>query len=80
MGPKIITHFQYSGIISQLHRTSVTQGFLAGIICVIRGLHEVLSVKAPFTHKIITYRFVCSGELFSVIFTGNFTAFNFWGD
>ena len=34
MGPKMNTHthFYHLGIISQLHRTSVTQGFLAGII------------------------------------------------
>ena len=30
--------------------------------------------------KIITYRFLCFGELFSVIITGNFTACNSWGN
>ena len=38
-------------LISQLHRTSVTQGFLAGILLCNSGrLHKVLSVKAPITH------------------------------
>ena len=30
--------------------------------------------------KIITYRSLCFGELFSVIITGNFTACNSWGN
>ena len=47
-GPKWLhTHIL---LFSQLHRTSVTQGFLARIICVVRRLHEVLfSVNAPIT-------------------------------
>ena len=34
MGPKIITHtfLLFGNFVSQLHRTSVTQGFLAGVI------------------------------------------------
>ena len=36
MGPQMITHtyFYYWEILSQLHRTSVTQGFLAGCFLV----------------------------------------------
>ena len=37
--------------ISQLHRTSVTQAFWQELLCVIRGLHKVLSVSAPITHS-----------------------------
>ena len=37
-------------LISQLHRTSVTQAFWQELICVIRGLHKVLSVDVLITH------------------------------
>ena len=52
MGPKMITHtFLLFGKISQLHRTSVTQGVLAaGIFCVIGRVHKVLYVSAPIAH------------------------------
>ena len=48
----MITHtdFIVSEFIAQLHRTSVTQGFLAEFSCVIRGLHKVLSVNVLITH------------------------------
>ena len=36
-------------LFSQLHRTSITQGFWQESLCVIRGLHKVLSVNAPIT-------------------------------
>ena len=50
-GPKSLhTLFVIWEFISQLHRTSVTQGFLAGILCVIRRLHKVLLVNLPVTH------------------------------
>ena len=38
-------------LISQLHRTSVTRGFLAGIsLCKCGRFHKVLSVNVPITH------------------------------
>ena len=51
MGPKMISHiFIVWELISQLHRTSVAQGMLAGLFCVICLLHKVLSVNSPITH------------------------------
>ena len=37
-------------LISQMHRTSVTQGLLADFFCVIGRLHKVFSVNVPITH------------------------------
>ena len=53
MGPRMMnTHiFMIWELISQLHRTSFAQGFLAGNSFVHFGrLHKLLAVNAPFTH------------------------------
>ena len=52
MVPKMITHiFIVSKLIYQVHRTSVTHGFLAGILLCNSGAYEgTSSVNAPITH------------------------------
>ena len=52
MGPDMIAHiFTIWELISQLHRTSATQGFLAGFFFVYFGLfHNALFVQVPTRH------------------------------
>ena len=60
---RLHTHFYYLGMNFQLHRTSVTQGFLARILCVIRRLHKALSANTPIR------RIDCLGITFPITHT-----------
>ena len=72
MGPRRITHtFFFWRLISQLHRTSVTQGFLAGILLCNSGasrryflctceLHTLIVLELIFDYTNISY----TNELF----------------
>ena len=57
------------------------------MICFLRNAMTIIFCKCNFYHwglyigdKISTYRSFCLGELFSVIVTGNLTAYNSWGN